>query len=301
MARRAPAPRTSHPPSQPSRLHTLEPPVTVRPSGFECLESQPIGTRPGRSPERVERRTIQPLGKLMSVIAKAIADRQSEIERTGGDPGVERRRQDARDLRSGEARGSALLLAAAGGCGHPGRGDRVRRQADEEAPTDDGRREEGGFRADDSLLGRAQKESREVARRGRGEYVPRPRSVYPSDRRSSEVVPATRGGEPSVAPARPRGPRRGRTRRPPPPSATATRSPRRAPKRPSHVSDAQIDSGEYQMIFSVFRKATKGTEGMPRMPAAVFTDIFLLVSLRSSVMTRASVPSFRRFSATAST
>ena len=31
--------------------------------------------------ERVERRTIQPLGKLMSVIAKAIADRQSEIER----------------------------------------------------------------------------------------------------------------------------------------------------------------------------------------------------------------------------
>ena len=35
----------------------------------------------GRSLERVERRTIQPLGKLMSVIAKAIADRQSEIER----------------------------------------------------------------------------------------------------------------------------------------------------------------------------------------------------------------------------
>ena len=84
-----------------------------------------------------------------------------------------RRAQDPRDLRpAGEARGSALLLAAAGGCGHPGRGDRVRRQADEEAPTDDGRREDGGFRADDSLLGRAQKESREVARRGRDEYVP---------------------------------------------------------------------------------------------------------------------------------
>ena len=93
---------------------------------------------------------------------------------------------------------------------------RRRRQADEEAPTDDGRREEGGFRADDSLLGRAQKESREVARRGRGEYVPRPRSVYPSDRRSSEVVPATRRVEPSLDPARPRGPRRGRTHRPPP-------------------------------------------------------------------------------------
>ena len=70
---------------RPSRLHTLEPPVTVRPSGFECLESQPIGTRPGRSPERVERRTIQLLGKLMSVIAKAIADRQSEIERLQGE------------------------------------------------------------------------------------------------------------------------------------------------------------------------------------------------------------------------
>ena len=35
----------------------------------------------GQSLERVERRTIQPLGKFMSVIAKAIADRQSEIER----------------------------------------------------------------------------------------------------------------------------------------------------------------------------------------------------------------------------
>ena len=32
-------------------------------------------------PRGVERRTIQPLGKLMSVIAKAIADRESEIER----------------------------------------------------------------------------------------------------------------------------------------------------------------------------------------------------------------------------
>ena len=71
----------------------------------------------------------------------------------GGDQGIERRRQDARDLRSREALRSALLLAAAGGCGHPCRGDRVRRHADEEAPFDD------------SLLGRAPKESREVARR----------------------------------------------------------------------------------------------------------------------------------------
>ena len=54
--------------------------------------------------------------------------------------GADPRRQDVRDLRSGEARGSALLLAAAGDCGHPGRGDRVRRHADDEAPSDDGQR-----------------------------------------------------------------------------------------------------------------------------------------------------------------
>ena len=84
---------------------------------------------------------------------------------TLGDCRADLRRQDARDLRSGEARGSGLLLAAAGGCGHPGRGDRVRRHADEEAPSDDGQREEGGVRADEHLLGRAQKECREVARR----------------------------------------------------------------------------------------------------------------------------------------
>ena len=96
----------------------------------------------------------------MSVIAKAIADRESEI-----DQGIERRRQDARGLRSGAARGSTLFRAAAGGCGHPGRGDRVRRHADEEAPSDDGQREGGGVRANASLLGRTQKEGREVARR----------------------------------------------------------------------------------------------------------------------------------------
>ena len=53
----------------------------------------------------------------------------------------------------GEARGSALLLAADGGCGHPGRGDPARRQADEGAPSDDGRREEGGVRADVPSIG----------------------------------------------------------------------------------------------------------------------------------------------------
>ena len=119
-----------------------------------------------------------------------------------------------------QARGSALLLAAAGGCGHPDRGDRVRRQADEEAPTDDGRREEGGFRADDSLLGRAQKESREVARRGRDEYVPvRGRSILLTADLPRSFPPRGVSGQASI-PARPRGPRRGRTRRPPTAGAT---------------------------------------------------------------------------------
>ena len=101
----------------------------------------------------------------MSVIAKAIAARQSEIERLQAEiKALNGRRQDPRDLRSGEASGSALLRAAAGGCGHPCRGDRVRRHTGEEAPSDDGQREGGGVRADESLLGRAQKESRDVAR-----------------------------------------------------------------------------------------------------------------------------------------
>ena len=91
--------------------------------------------------------------------------------------GADPRRQDVRDLRSGEARGSALLLAAAGGCGHPGRGDRVRRHADDEAPSDDGQRDEGGVRADEHLLGRAQKERpRSGPPPGRDGYVPPPAS-----------------------------------------------------------------------------------------------------------------------------
>ena len=94
-----------------------------------------------------------------------VADRCGLRVISGQDQGIERRRQDAGDLRSGEARSSAFLLAADGCCGHPGSGDRVRRHTDEEAPSDDGQREGGGVRADESLLGRAQKESREVARR----------------------------------------------------------------------------------------------------------------------------------------
>ena len=40
------------------------------------------------------------------------------------------RRSDPRHLRPGEARSSAFLLAADGGCGHPGSGDRGRVRAD---------------------------------------------------------------------------------------------------------------------------------------------------------------------------
>ena len=156
----------------------------------------------------------------MSVIAKAIADRQSEIERLQGEiqalNDVDKMLVTSAPAKPAARRSSSRRPAAAA--------TPVAETASDAKPTRKRRpmtaeEKKGGFRADDSLLGRAQKESREVARRGRGEYVPRPRSVYPSDRRSSEVVPATRRVEPSVDPARPRGPRRGRTRRPPPATA----------------------------------------------------------------------------------
>ena len=75
----------------------------------------------------------------MRVIEKAIADRQSEIERLQAE--IKALNDVDKILGTsapGASRGSALLFAAAGGYGHPGRGDRVRRHADEEAPSDDG-------------------------------------------------------------------------------------------------------------------------------------------------------------------
>ena len=75
----------------------------------------------------------------MRVIAKAIADRESEIERLQAEikalSDVDKMLGTSAPAQPAPRRS---LLAAAGGCGHPGRGDRVRRQADEEAPTDDG-------------------------------------------------------------------------------------------------------------------------------------------------------------------
>ena len=102
----------------------------------------------------------------MSVIAKAIADRQCEIDRLQ----VEIKtlndadkilRTSAPEKRAARRSSSRRTAAAATPCC----GDRVRRHADEEAPSDVGQRKEDGVRADESLLGRAQKESREVARR----------------------------------------------------------------------------------------------------------------------------------------
>ena len=83
---------------------------------------------------------------------------------------------------------------------------------------------EGGFRADDSLLGRAQKESREVARRGCDEYVPvrgrcilltadLPRSFPPRARFPRGLVARAVGGR-AVRPRR----APWETRRPPPKS-----------------------------------------------------------------------------------
>ena len=144
----------------------------------------------------------------MRVIAKAIADRQSEIERLEAEiKALNEVDKNPRDLRpAGEARGSALLLAADGGCGHPGRGDPARRQADEEAPYDVGRREECGVRANDRLLGRAQKESREVARlRRAGGYVPHPAGGGSPDEPPREVnriaAYQTHGGVPPREPS----------------------------------------------------------------------------------------------------
>ena len=58
----------------------------------------------------------------MSVIAKAIADRQSEIERLQAEiKALNDVDKIPWGLCPGEARGSALLLAADGGCRHPGK------------------------------------------------------------------------------------------------------------------------------------------------------------------------------------
>ena len=127
----------------------------------------------------------------------------------------------------------ALLLAAGRGCGHHSRGDRVRRQADEEAPSDDGQRKAGGFGAAESLLGRAQKESRDVARRGRVRVRARPRvSARPRPSSSSSTPPSPRipaarrsaASPPAASDARAPPPRFGRR-----PAACVGAGPRAAP------------------------------------------------------------------------
>ena len=101
----------------------------------------------------------------MSVIAQAIADRQSEIDRLQAEiKALRRRRAASGNLRGADAaQVAALAVAAEGGC--RGRGEQARNQAGEEAPRDVGRGEESGIGADDRLLGGAAQEGRqEVAR-----------------------------------------------------------------------------------------------------------------------------------------
>ena len=90
----------------------------------------------------------------MSVITKAIADRQSEIERLQAEikalNDVDKMLGTSAPAKPAARRSSSRRPAAAG---TPLAEDRGRPHSDEEAPFDDGRREEGGVRADDSLLG----------------------------------------------------------------------------------------------------------------------------------------------------
>ena len=158
-----------------SILHNPAPAQTPVPALRLRIGLEDLRTRGPSVPWQTRRpppRELRPdAAQVIGRSGAAPADRRGQQVRG---PAVRRRRRDPRDLRpAGEARGSALLLAAHGGCGHPGRGDPARRPADEEAPCDVGRREEGGVRADDRLLGqaqkgRAQKESREVTRRPAG-------------------------------------------------------------------------------------------------------------------------------------
>ena len=71
----------------------------------------------------------------MSVIAKAIADRQSEIERLEAEIKALNEVDKILGTSAPPAKPAARRSSSAadGGCGHPGRGDPARRQADEEA------------------------------------------------------------------------------------------------------------------------------------------------------------------------
>ena len=101
----------------------------------------------------------------MSVIAKAIAARQSEIERLQAEikalNDVDKILGTSAPAKPAARRSSARRPAAAA---TPVAETASAATPAEEAPSDDGQREGGGVRADESLLGRAQKESREVAR-----------------------------------------------------------------------------------------------------------------------------------------
>ena len=113
----------------------------------------------------------------MNVIAEAIADRQSEIERLQAEikalNDVDKILGTSTPPAKPVARRSSSRRTAAAATP-------VAETPPDAKPTRERRpmtagREECGVRADDRLLGRAQKESREVARRCRaGGYVPQP-------------------------------------------------------------------------------------------------------------------------------
>ena len=90
----------------------------------------------------------------MSVIAQAIADRQSQIDRLQVEiKAVDRRRANPRNVSAAGALYVAALFLAEEGSR---RRQQVRRQAGEDAPEDVGRGEESGIGTDDRLLGAAQ-------------------------------------------------------------------------------------------------------------------------------------------------
>ena len=103
----------------------------------------------------------------MSVIAKAIADRQSEIERLQGEikalNDVDKMLGTSAPAKPAARRSSSRRPAAAA---TPVAGDRVRRQADEEAPTDDGREKKAVSERMTASWAERRKKGREVARRG---------------------------------------------------------------------------------------------------------------------------------------
>ena len=135
----------------------------------------------------------------MSVIAKAIADRQSEIERLQAEikalNDVDKILGTSAPPAKPAARRSSSRRTAAAATPVV---DPARRPADEEAPCDVGRTEEGGVRADDRLLGRAQIRP-SAERKPRSSPPPARRRVRAAAGRPAVVPPNTLAGSQQIA------------------------------------------------------------------------------------------------------